>query len=153
LYVGRLFSFSYYNTLIPPPFFFSLKNNEEAWDVLGIIYGRVRKHHLDDELEAKQKVYDLIQSTGGADNYSCDVMNNLATAYIHHEMYVKAEVMLRDVIKLCPWDDFPYSNLASALHHQGQEEEAQIAFEKGKKVRDKWSTPDMVTVGNEELML
>ena len=92
--------------------------------MLGIVYGRVRKHHKDDELHAKQKVHDLMAASGGRDNYSCDVMNNLATALIHHEKLQEAEQLLRKVIAVCPWDNFPYSNLASALHEQGREEEA-----------------------------
>ena len=121
--------------------------------MLGIVYGRVRKHHKDDELHAKQKVHDLMAASGGRDNYSCDVMNNLATALIHHEKFQQAEQLLRKVIAVCPWDNFPYSNLASALHEQGREEEAEQVFEQGKKVRTQWETPDMVTVGNEELYL
>jgi Flp pilus assembly protein TadD len=119
----------------------------EAWYTLGIVYGRVREHHLKDELEAKLKALEL---TGGR---NCDVMNNVATALIHHERAEEAEKYLLQVIEMCPWDDFAWSNLAAALDTQDREEEAVAAFDKGKKVREEWSTPSRVTVGKEELML
>ena len=122
-------------------------NHSEAWYLLGIIYGRVRKLHLADELEAKERANELTHSR------SCDVKNNLGTGYVHNKNYKKAEQVLKEVIELCPWDDFAWSNLAAALHHQGKDEEAEQAFEKGKKVRDQWGQPDRVSVGEEELML
>jgi len=121
--------------------------NAEAWYVLGIVYGRVRKHHLDDELEAKQRAYEL---TGGR---NCDVMNNLGSALVHHERFKEAENVLRDVISLCEWDDYSWSNLAATLHAQGREDEAEKAFDTGKTLSMKWNRPYMVSVGPEELML
>ena len=100
-----------------------------------------------DELEAKERANELTHSR------SCDVKNNLGTGYVHNKNYKKAEQVLKEVIELCPWDDFAWSNLAAALHHQGKDEEAEQAFEKGKKVRDQWGQPDRVSVGEEELML
>ena len=121
--------------------------NAEAWYVLGIVYGRVRKHHLDDELEAKRRAYEL---TGGR---NCDVMNNLGSALVHHELLKEAEDVLRDVIALCEWDDYSWSNLAATLHAQGREDEAEKAFDTGKALSMKWNRPQMVSVGSEELML
>jgi tetratricopeptide (TPR) repeat protein len=121
--------------------------NAEAWYVLGIVYGRVRKFHLDDELEAKQRAYEL---TGGR---NCDVMNNLGSALVHHERFKEAEDVLRDAIVLCEWDDYAWSNLAATLHAQGREDEAEKAFDHGKELSMKWNRPQMVSVGSEELML
>ena len=118
--------------------------NAEAWYVLGIVYGRVRKFHLDDELEAKQRAYEL---TGGR---NCDVMNNLGSALVHHERFKEAEDVLRDAIVLCEWDDYAWSNLAATLHAQGREDEAEKAFDHGKELSMKWNRPQMVSVGSEE---
>ena len=125
----------------------SMPNHAEAWYTLGIVYGRVRKHHLKDELESKLRANELTEGR------NCDVLNNLATALIHYKRLEEAEKYLKQVIDLCPWDDFAWSNLAAALDGQNREEEAVVAFEKGKHVRKEWSTPSMVTVGKEELML
>ena len=125
----------------------SLPNHAEAWYLLGIVYGRVRHHHLDDELEAKQRANELTNAR------SCDVLNNLGAALVHHEKYEEAEQKLRQVIAMCPWDNFAWSNLAATLHKQGLDDEAEAAFERGTEVHKEWGKPDMVSVGSQEMML
>ena len=121
--------------------------NAEAWYILGIVSGRARKYHLDDELEAKQRAYELTRGR------NCDVMNNLGSALVHHERYKEAESVLRDVMALCEWDDYAFSNLAATLFAQGKEEEAEKAFDEGKALSMKWNRPDMVSIGESQLML
>ena len=124
-----------------------IPTNAEAWYMLGILYGRDRKRYLDRELEAKWKSFNLTEGR------NCDVVNNFATALIHSKKLDKAESAIRDVIALCEWDDYLWSNLASVLHAQGRQEEAVAALEKSQNVSQMWTQPIKVPIGRGEMML
>ena len=126
--------------------------NAEAWMVLGQRLGRNRQRggatRREREYRAKLRSHEL---TGGGRN--CDVSNNLASSMIHTNRFEEAEIILREIARLCEWDDFAWKNLAAALERQGRVSEAEKAFEMGESVLKRWREPMIVNLGDQRVML
>jgi Flp pilus assembly protein TadD len=120
--------------------------NAEAWYVLGIVYGRNRQKHLDDELLAKTRSNEL------SNGRNCDVTANLGAALINKYKFAEAAALLHDTIKLCPQDDLAYLNLAIALEQMGEVAEAKRVKATGQAIQAKFK-PKQVRIGSTKAML
>lgn len=98
-----------------------VSGNARSWFLLGFAYQRDNRHEL--ALGAYERAMQLDQST--------DMLrNNLAAAYISMKSYGNARSLLEDVLRDEPGNALAWSNLATALLHEGDPAAAQVAAER-----------------------